>query len=221
MLGEDQRLDTSVLLVGGCLQLALEPSCLLFHGPRAQDRAAEAASTWGTVLGSFGHPVEGLNTEVIRTAYSHLNQPSLGDKKGSIVLGPIDILTVDGIEDILLKSLEEYKGSWNRPFLWAFDLGEVRPTIRSRCLDVWSPGQAAGSGARKQAEEIVFACLSGSATGIMDSLHDWKENRKQVIPEIAAVLASGLSMKHLKLWRKLRPLMSVDVEAYEILAGVL
>jgi hypothetical protein len=45
----------------------------------------------------------------------------------------------DEAADALLKMVEEPNPD-AMPILWANDLGGVRPTIKSRCLDEWCPG---------------------------------------------------------------------------------
>ena len=82
-------------------------SCVLFHGPSAQGRAASEAALWGRLVGTFGDPGSGLNAEEMRAAAATMSGATLGDVRGSVVVGPVDVLTQEGVIDALLKALED------------------------------------------------------------------------------------------------------------------
>ena len=199
-------------------------SCRLFHGPRAQDRAGDAARLWGRVIGVIGDPVEGLDIEMTRRAAELLRQPVVGDVRGSLVVGPMDRMSVEGIEDVLLKIVEEFDGEVVRPYLWAGDLGGVRATIRSRCVDVWSPGVTPPSPVYAQAEEIVRCSLSRNIPGLIDALGEkWKEDGEAILRVIPEVLMKTRNPGTFPLWLRLRPLLAYggggdDVALHEALA---
>ena len=108
----EQRIETS--LVGA--------SVSLFHGQGAQDAAMEAAGQYGRILAVLGGE-KGLRKDDSREMLRLHNMPPASDAFGSVVLGPMDLATFEAA-DALLKIIEE-PSHYTRPFLWAFDLGEV------------------------------------------------------------------------------------------------
>lgn len=202
-------------------------SCLLFHGPRAQDRASLAASSWGRVVGLFGHPIDGLNAETVREAVAALVSPPVGDQRGAVVIGPVDVVTVVGIEDALLKGIEEFRDDVIRPYLWAHDLGEVRATIRSRCLDIWSPGILPPSASRDAAEEVIRCTRTRNIPGLIDALGSvevWKSTGEEVLRCISEVLAEDPKPDNVVVWLRARALLhhgGDGVPLHEAVAGFL
>jgi len=80
-----------------------------------------------------------LKKEGAREFVEMMSYLPVGSGRRSVLLGPLDEIT-PVVGDVLLKTLEEFNPNGLRPFLWAWDLGGVIPTIRSRCLDVYAPG---------------------------------------------------------------------------------
>jgi hypothetical protein len=203
------------------------PSPVLYHGPTAQGRSAEAASAWGRVLGSFGHPRDGLNIEAVREAVSVMAAPPVGDVRGSVVVGPIDVLTLEGVADVFLKTLEERNPRGPRPFLWAWDLGSVRPTIQSRCLVEWCPGTVRyDKTTTEAARAAVDASLARSTAGVIEAFDEvrkgWKDDGDDFLRAAVQVLAGRTEPNRLQLWASIRPLfMSGAVTCDEALAGFL
>lgn len=114
-------------------------SCLLFHGPGAKLAACEAAARLGFLLADpFGDDEGGLKVDDARAACALLSTTPLGDQIGVVVIGPMDGTATLKSADVLLKSIEEFRGEFVQPVLWAHDLGGVPMTIRSRCLAHWS-----------------------------------------------------------------------------------
>lgn len=188
------------------------PSAILYHGPTAQGRSAEAAGTWGRVVGTFGHPREGLNTEGVREAVSVLTSPPIGDVRGSVVIGPIDILTLEGVADIFLKTLEERHVDSPRPFLWAWDLGSVRPTIRSRCLAEWCPGTVRyDKSLMDSAKAAVEASLGHSTAGVIEAFAEvrkgWGDDGEDFLRAAVQVLTLRTEPNRFNLWASIRPLL--------------
>lgn len=187
------------------------------------------------MLGAFGDPRNGLNTETVREASEMLSTPSVGDRPGAVIVGPVDILTHGGAIDSLLKVIEEAHPRLPRPFLWAWDGGAVRATIRSRCLLEWCPGQVFLDKKLVEAARLVVdSALSGSTAGVLESLADvkklgqetkkeWSATADDFLVAVAHVLASRSGHAHLKLWAKVRPLMeSYTTPTYgEVVVGFL
>lgn len=202
-------------------------SPVLFHGPTAQGRAAEAANGWGRVVGVYGHPKDGLNVETVREAVAMMASPPVGDQRGSVVVGPIDVLTLDGVADIFLKTLEERHPQSPRPFLWAWDVGSVRPTIQSRCLLEWSPGRVLYDKATMEAaRSAVDAALARSTASVIEAFEEfrgkWKEDGDEFLRAAVLVLTTKEGPDRLRLWASIRSLlMSRDVGCDEAIARFL
>jgi len=125
-------------------------SCLLYHGPGARQTALNRAAEIGILLAPpFGD--DGLKTDEAREAVVCLQSPPV-EGVGVVVIGPMDE-ALPKASDVLLKRIEEFDGSRVQPILWAYDLGGVSPTVRSRCLDEWVPSV----GTSADNEEITSA----------------------------------------------------------------
>ncbi len=112
-------------------------STILFHGPSARQEALNEAYRSGRLVAP---PIgdDGLKIAEVRAAVDLLLSTPVGMETGSVVIGPMDRITSAKSSDGLLKLIEEHPDVV-QPILWAFDLGGVSPTIRSRCLDRWCP----------------------------------------------------------------------------------
>lgn len=114
-------------------------SCQLFHGPGAREAALKRASEIGRLAAPpFGD--SGLGVDESRAIVEILLSIPVGEDPEVVVIGPIDNAKSIRAMDSLLKSIEEIPSQFMIPILWAEDLGGVIPTIRSRCLETWSPG---------------------------------------------------------------------------------
>lgn len=175
------------------------------------------------ILGIYGHPKEGLNVEALREAISMMQFIPPGDKPSSIVVGPMDILSIDGVEDILLKTLEEPIAGVARPFLWAYDVATVRKTIRSRCIEVWCPGRALDNKQTPLVEEFLRAVREKSIPGILDVLGDnskWREISVEFIAALPTVL-NPQKESDMALWSHIRECMYDDASFHEMLGKFL
>ncbi len=106
------------------------PSVMLFHGPGAEESALDAAHSYGRLIAPpFGSPSGPRKDDARKVAELYRNPP-VSDQRGCLVIGPMDLAT-DEAADALLKMVEEPNAD-ALPFLWAADVGSVRPTIRSR-----------------------------------------------------------------------------------------
>lgn len=182
-------------------------SSLLFHGPTAHKKAHEAASLYGRILLDPSCP-KGLRKGDSRAAIEfHLNPP-VSDRLGSLILGPLDTATPSA-SDALLKMVEEPNPS-ARPFLWALDLGGVAPTIRSRCLALWSPQDAALT---EKIDPIVKDAAKGDPVAIY-SLLESSESPEEVAKKVLAYLASKTPTEpELALYQRLKPLLGKETKA--------
>lgn len=104
---------------------------VLFHGIGSEARALHVEGI--RVLWK-----DSLTTETARKLVLQVLEGGIQRGDETVVLGPVDEASGAAI-DALLKLLEE--GSWIRVLLWAHDVGEVLPTLRSRCEERWCPGR--------------------------------------------------------------------------------
>ena len=182
-------------------------SCLLFHGPGAKAAAMQKAVSAGRLLAPpFGE--DGLKTDDAREVVELLFSTPLGMDIGVIVVGPMDEANLKA-SDVLLKRIEEFRGDLILPILWAHDLGGVTPTIRSRCLEHWSPATAAEADeALLQAgRDLVSASLSGDYWRIAEM---WgsdalKGKEIELLPVMAGVVSEHLDQEANRLlWERIR-----------------
>lgn len=116
--------------------MAIQSSTVcLYYGDSAEDAALDAAERHGKILMVLGSE-KGVRKDDAREMLALHNTPPVSDALGSVVIGPMDLATVDA-SDALLKIVEE-PSTLTQPFLWAHDLGQVSKTIRSRCHTVWA-----------------------------------------------------------------------------------
>jgi hypothetical protein len=201
-------------------------TALLFHGPSSQSRAGQEARAWGRVLGVFGTLQDGLDTETVREAVSALTAPPVGDQRGSVVIGPVDLLTRADVVDALLKVLEEGHHRLPRCFLWATDVGGVRPTIRSRCLMEWCPGQVViPADVLRTAEQAVRLSKRGDGAGVISTLGEVRDVIKAdvglFVSAIADVVLREPDEAGLALWGRMRPLTWGQRTYAEVLSELL
>lgn len=142
-------------------------SCLLFHGPGARQAALDEAGRQGILMHEpFGD--EGLKVEEAREFVSLLLSPVPGSERGVVVAGPMDQTKGLKSEDAMLKGIEQFS-DYVLPILWAFDLGGVKPTIRSRCLSVWAPATGHEE-VDEEVEAVARELLSASIGGYYEKI---------------------------------------------------
>lgn len=184
------------------------------------------AAQWGRIVGVFGSLQEGLNIDQMRQASATLAQTPIGDRVCSVVIGPLDSLSVEGILDVLLKTLEEGT-SRVRGFLWALDEGQVSATIRSRCLEVWCPGEIRHpKEVTEAAKAILSALIKGSSFGILDAVESFRPSWKDLGVDLTQALVEQVCKQDLRsdpIWiQKIRPLcLQRSLSCDEFAAGLL
>lgn len=188
-------------------------SCLLFHGPGARQTSLNYVEEMGRLLAPpFGD--EGLKVDDSREIKELLSYPPVGEAVGYVILGPMEQATPEAV-DGLLKNIEEFPEGV-QPLLWAHDLGDVSPIIRSRCLDRWCPLLEEGEEDESLITlgyDLVDAALAGENYRVALLLGKKKEEKedslKGVERELLGVLADVLSTdlndpKRLALWERVR-----------------
>lgn len=189
-------------------------AALLFHGPGAQARAEREQVVYGVIpsppLGEFG-----LSVDEARKVVELANTPSIGDSIGSVIVGPLDLASPSA-SDILLKTLEGLRDDQVQPLLWAKDLESVRPTIRSRCVEVWchGPEEETPESLMNTAFDLIDASIARDAPRILEIV---SSGLKDVdLQQLATVLARAVQMRMaspnprlLEVWFGVRSLLGV------------
>lgn len=191
-------------------------SSYLFHGPSAQQRALSEANKLGELLAPpFG--ISGLKVDEAREVVSLLHQGFLSSETvGVVVVGPLD-LAQSKSTDALLKTLEEPPGA-SRLILWAWDVGEVSPTVVSRCLTEFCPGEDTldDEAAEEAARNLLFAY----------DQKDWSLLPDPSVlkgPDVARIFVTLLDMKrHFALWESIRPIFQYQhISPLELISAVI
>lgn len=207
-------------------------SSLLFHGPGAKRAAcAEVERTGRLLVPPIGDDDNGLKVDQVREAVKLINSIPLGEGKSAVVLGPMDGTATQKSSDALLKTIEEGGSGYVIPILWAHDLGGVTPTIRSRCLDRWSPGEDEGpdeedDGVVTAAWTAVDVALKRDYAGVISALHILRAKEAKGF-KFLKVVSESLSTKvddpdARKLWTQVRQaLRNKQPSTLEVAASLL
>lgn len=163
-------------------------SVVLYHGPGAEGEARRRAREHGLV-----QPFQSsLKKEDARELVSLLSQTPIGEKSWSVVVGPLDEITPI-VSDVLLKTIEEFNPEGIRPFLWAWDLGGVMPTIRSRCVHQFIPGKDERvTTSLPQAEKVLNLYRDGNWTEIVTELKESKGDEEFLLLALVQVISENL-----------------------------
>ena len=182
-------------------------SVVIFHGPSAYDQALEKSLTPG--FRPIHSPMGGggLKKEEAQRVVELVSQPPIGDSIGTLVVGPMDLATVAS-QDSLLKSIEDGRDQHVILILWANDLGEVKSTIRSRCVSIWCPGTPRLDDELLQLAEGVLVALSKKNLFEITLLLEKIKSREAEFLRVLLTLLGEEPQKHLSLWGSLRPLCS-------------
>jgi len=130
----------------------------------------------------------------------------VGDLMGVIIIGPMDEANPKA-SDVLLKSIEEFRGDYLQPIMWANDLGGVTMTIRSRCMDRWVNALGVDDDETLMAGsfKIVDAVGKRDYMTIVDTARAFEKREVQLLGSLAEVLATTIdNPDHRALWERLR-----------------
>jgi len=184
-------------------------SAILYHGPSGQEKAFEASKGAGRLLGTFGSHAESIKADVARSIVEMMSSVPVGDAVGVLLIGPLDTMH-PAASDVLLKSLEEFNPKNVRPILWADDIGSVRSTIISRCLDQWCAGpepETEDEALISEVDELVTASLEGNVAEVIEKLTELqthKERHREILRVTAVSLSRREGFGHLDLWKSIR-----------------
>ena len=179
----------------------------LFHGPGARDQAVRASVAPGFRPVSEPMGDGGLKVDDSRTLVEVASVAPVGDKKGTLVLGPLDRATPEAA-DALLKTLEDLAEGPVRLIPWAWDLAGVLPTIRSRTLHQWCPGPDPLLYLKGAAEGLIKAVTEKRLPAVVEALSEINDGEREDL--LVAVQGPLLAMGSdgLDVWVRLRPLIS-------------
>jgi DNA polymerase III delta prime subunit len=188
-------------------------SARLFHGPTSREAAVQWADDNGRLLTDpFGD--DGLKVDTSREIVELLSTVPIGDRIGTVVIGPMDGAT-PAAADALLKTLEELPSNVVLPALWAEDIGSVIGTIRSRTDEVWCPPNPDSSpdGPYLQtAEALCEAALRRRIPSIIETLKEHAGSEDALLRASCVVLSTKeewpLNVR-IKLWESLREVLCV------------
>lgn len=173
----------------------------IFHGPGAQ-AAAVACAGADAYLVDGEEAAGGLTVGQVRDIIPLLQSVPVGGGERCIVLGPMDRTKAQS-SDILLKIVEEPRANSHVAVLWAFDLGGVSGTLRSRCRAIWSPADAVlDETMLADARQGLLDALSGKAGDLSLRMTRWKGKESELLDAICKNLARD--RKALALWPSLR-----------------
>ncbi len=202
-------------------------SCILFHGPGARAEALEEAYRIGHLMAPpMGD--DGLKVDEAREAVSLLQTSPLSGV-GCLVIGPMDYSNKKS-SDVLLKVVEEFDGEYVHPILWAKDLEDVHPTLRSRCLDRWvwvDPADLEDPDEdddelEHAGRELVRASLSGELWLIPELVTKQSKKLNELLEVMANAIAADPTVENLTLWESLRQAARYrNPTAIEIIAACL
>ena len=182
-------------------------SCILFHGPGAEDEGQVQARAYGHLLAFTG---SGLKKDGARELVELLAHRPVGDRKSAVLVGPVDDVSTS-TSDVLLKSIEEFHPEGTRPFLWAWDLGGVSDTLKSRCLLRFSPGTDVRIDSYgPQAKGLLDAYLAGDWPTLIEGVKDQEDLDLLLRAVVDRIGVNKLDLKLLTLWSELRGLFGAS-----------
>ena len=200
-------------------------SSILFHGPNARQEALSAAHQRGRLVAPpLGDA--GLKIDEVRAITELMLSTPVGMNTGVVLIGPMDRATPKASDGLLL-TIEENPGVIEA-ILWAYDLGEVSPTLRSRCLDRWCPktedledDELEGDGRR-----LVDAALNNRAWEIPALVRKYDAKGNKRLTELLAVVSEALSAnwseQTMGLWERVRSVaLHRNPTSIEIIAALL
>lgn len=182
-------------------------SCLLFHGPGAEAMGYAQATAFGRLLPFTG---SSLKKEGARELVGLLAHRPVGGGRASVLVGPIDEVN-PATSDVLLKTIEDFDPEGIRPFLWAWDLGGVSVTLRSRCILKFCPGTDTRTEAfESMADTVLKAFLDGDCVTLIEEVKEQEDVDlllRAVVDRVAVkLLGKNPDPRYAALWDVLRPL---------------
>ncbi len=184
-------------------------SCVLYHGPDAEAVGHAAALSHGRLLPFTGSDLKKEGARELTSLISR-GLPG-GAATGSVLVGPVDEVS-SATSDVLLKTIEDFNPEGVRPFLWAWDLGGVANTLKSRCVLQFCPGaESRLEGYEASAQVVLKSYLEGDWVSLVEELKGENQNLDLLLRSVVERVAPGMSVptpdpKYTHLWDNLREL---------------
>lgn len=184
-------------------------SCVLYHGPEAQSVGHAAALAHGRLLPFTGSDLKKDGAREFTLLIAR-GLPG-GASTASVLVGPVDEIS-SATGDVLLKTLEEFDPRGVRPFLWAWDLGGVSSTLKSRCVLQFCPGvDMRLEGYETVSRSVLRAYMNGDWVTLVEELkgegQDLDLLLRSVVDDVAPRLATTPpDPMYSHLWETLRGL---------------
>lgn len=134
-----------------------------------------------------------------------------GATTGSVLVGPVDEVS-PATSDVLLKTIEEFDPAGVRPFLWAWDLGGVSNTLKSRCvLRFCSGSDPRTEGYEESARLVLSAYMAADWVSLVEEFRgenlDLDTLLRSVVEQVALHLSDpSPNPRYAHLWDTLRGL---------------
>ena len=155
---------------------------------------------------------DGLKVDQTREIIKLMRETPLGDQVGALLIGPMDRAEQKS-SDVLLKAIEEFDPECVRPVLWAYDLGSVSSTIKSRCIHRWCPDAPPlhqDPERAKLASDLVEASVRGDTAAVLELLSGKKAaDATEILESCVEVLSrhpEALLGARYDLWMRVRKL---------------
>lgn len=149
-----------------------------------------------------------MKKEGARELVSLLSHRPVGDGRAAVLVGPVDEVN-PATSDVLLKTVEEFDPEGTRPFLWAWDLGGVSPTLRSRCVLKYCPGtDSRGEVHESTARTLLVAYEGGDWVTLTEEVKAY-EDLPALMRSVADLLPAKVRTpepRYENLWETLRDL---------------
>lgn len=201
------------------MEVSKYTSALLFHGPGAQQTAESELDQIGrAVAPPFG--LDGLKIDDARAIIGLMETAPVGDRPGALLIGPLDRARQQAT-DVLLKVIEEFDPKGVRPVVWAHDIGGVAPTIRSRCLHRWCPGEeSVDETLMNFAFELIDAYLTGDCATVIEIIDQQsKTDAPDLLEAVVKALSTNLEQMdgdRYALWVRVRRLLQFRLQGSKV-----
>lgn len=190
-------------------------TALLLHGPTALEALLDEPRQrgWLTPYPPFGFD-KGLKVDDARELVAAVATPPPSDRLCAYMASLQG--TTDRVQDVLLKVLEDHDTKRVTILLAVDDIGNVLPTVRSRCHERWCGGEIPSPALLGTAQGILSDLKAGRLAEALDPLRR-KSCEAPALLDALTVASKGDPV----MWAKLRPLYAYSNLSLTDLLGVL
>lgn len=190
-------------------------TALLLHGPTSLDALLDEPRQrgWLTPHPPFGFE-KGIKVDDARELVAAVSAPPPSDRLCAYMASLYG--TTDRVQDVLLKVLEDHDSKRVTILLAVDDIGNVLPTVRSRCHERWCGGEPQLPALLGVAQGILSDLKAGRLAEAIDPLRR-KAHEAPALLDALTVASKG----NPALWAKLRPLHGYSNVSLTDILGVL